>query len=196
MKKLILYTLILFLMSCRSTQEVDTSVYMDAKQPVDKRVEALLAQMTLEEKVRAKWIWLPYGIKRPYLRMDIMISVHGWRIWSLKNAINYKKLSEQTRLKIPYLIGMDAAHGYAMLTGRTIFPTSISMAATFNRELIYRTTSKAGEEIRSSGIHWAFAPCIDIVQDARWGRTGETYGEDPFLTSELVKEAIRGVPGQ
>ena len=53
-------------------------------------------------------------------------------------------------------------------------------------------TSKAGEEIRSSGIHWAFAPCIDIVQDARWGRTGETYGEDPFLTSELVKEAIRG----
>ena len=103
-----------------------------------------------------------------------------------------QKLSEQTRLKIPYLIGMDAAHGYAMLTGRTIFPTSISMAATFNRELIYRTTSKAGEEIRSSGIHWAFAPCIDIVQDARWGRTGETYGEDPFLTSELVKEAIRG----
>lgn len=106
-----------------------------------------------------------------------------------------QKLSEQTRLKIPYLIGMDAAHGYAMLTGRTIFPTSISMAATFNRELIYRTTSKAGEEIRSSGIHWAFAPCIDIVQDARWGRTGETYGEDPFLTSELVKEAIRGYQG-
>ena len=84
MKKLILYTLILFLMSCRSTQEVDTSVYMDAKQPVDKRVEALLAQMTLEEKVGQM------DMVTVWDRMDIMISVHGWRIWSLKNAINYK----------------------------------------------------------------------------------------------------------
>ena len=72
-------------MSCRSTQEVDTSVYMDAKQPVDKRVEALLAQMTLEEKVGQMdmvTVWDKEAI--------FMISVHGWRIWSLKNAINYK----------------------------------------------------------------------------------------------------------
>lgn len=115
MKKLILYTLILLLMSCRSTQEVDTSVYMDAKQPVDKRVEALLAQMTLEEKV-GQMVWLPYGIKRPYLRMDIMISVHGWADLEPEECNQLQKLSEQTRLKIPYLIGMDAAHGYAMLT--------------------------------------------------------------------------------
>ena len=191
MKKLILYTLILFLMSCRSTQEVDTSVYMDAKQPVDKRVEALLAQMTLEEKVGQMdmvTVWDKEAIfKNGYYDFGAWLAD-----LEPEECNQLQKLSEQTRLKIPYLIGMDAAHGYAMLTGRTIFPTSISMAATFNRELIYRTTSKAGEEIRSSGIHWAFAPCIDIVQDARWGRTGETYGEDPFLTSELVKEAIRG----
>lgn len=179
MKKLILYTLILFLMSCRSTQEVDTSVYMDAKQPVDKRVEALLAQMTLEEKVGQMdmvTVWDKEAIfKNGYYDFGAWLAD-----LEPEECNQLQKLSEQTRLKIPYLIGMDAAHGYAMLTGRTIFPTSISMAATFNRELIYRTTSKAGEEIRSSGIHWAFAPCIDIVQDARWGRTGETYGEDPF----------------
>ena len=194
MKKLILYTLILLLMSCRSTQEVDTSVYMDAKQPVDKRVEALLAQMTLEEKVGQMdmvTVWDKEAIfKNGYYDFGAWLAD-----LEPEECNQLQKLSEQTRLKIPYLIGMDAAHGYAMLTGRTIFPTSISMAATFNRELIYRTTSKAGEEIRSSGIHWAFAPCIDIVQDARWGRTGETYGEDPFLTSELVKEAIRGYQG-
>lgn len=181
-------------MSCRSTQEVDTSVYMDAKQPVDKRVEALLAQMTLEEKIGQMdmvTVWDKEAIfKNGYYDFGAWLAD-----LEPEECNQLQKLSEQTRLKIPYLIGMDAAHGYAMLTGRTIFQTSISMAATFNRELIYRTTSKAGEEIRSSGIHWAFATCIDIVQDARWGRTGETYGEDPFLTSELVKEAIRGYQG-
>lgn len=194
MKKLILCTLIPFLISCQPTQSVDTSIYMDAKLPVDKRVEALLGQMTLKEKIGQMdmvTVWDREAIfKNGYYDFGAWLAD-----LEPEESNQLQKLSEQTRLKIPYLIGMDAAHGYAMLTGRTVFPTSISMAATFNRELVLRTTTKAGEEIRSAGTHWAFAPCIDIVQDARWGRTGETYGEDPFLTSELVKEAVRGYQG-
>ncbi len=194
MKKLILCTLIPFLISCQPTQNVDTSIYMDAKLPVDKRVEALLGQMTLKEKIGQMdmvTVWDREAIfKNGYYDFGAWLAD-----LEPEESNQLQKLSEQTRLKIPYLIGMDAAHGYAMLTGRTVFPTSISMAATFNRELVLRTTTKAGEEIRSAGTHWAFAPCIDIVQDARWGRTGETYGEDPFLTSELVKEAVRGYQG-
>ncbi|MFV0588772.1 glycoside hydrolase family 3 N-terminal domain-containing protein, partial [Bacteroides reticulotermitis] len=194
MKKLILCTFIPFLISCQPTQNVDTSIYMDAKLPVDKRVEALLGQMTLKEKIAQMdmvTVWDREAIfKNGYYDFGAWLAD-----LEPEESNQLQKLSEQTRLKIPYLIGMDAAHGYAMLTGRTVFPTSISMAATFNRELVLRTTTKAGEEIRSAGTHWAFAPCIDIVQDARWGRTGETYGEDPFLTSELVKEAVRGYQG-
>lgn len=194
MKKLILCTFIPFLISCQPTQNVDTSIYMDAKLPVDKRVEALLGQMTLKEKIGQMdmvTVWDREAIfKNGYYDFGAWLAD-----LEPEESNQLQKLSEQTRLKIPYLIGMDAAHGYAMLTGRTVFPTSISMAATFNRELVLRTTTKAGEEIRSAGTHWAFAPCIDIVQDARWGRTGETYGEDPFLTSELVKEAVRGYQG-
>ena len=67
------------------------------------------------------------------------------------------------------------------------------MAATFNRNLVKKAAKTAAGEIRSAGTHWTFAPCVDIVYDARWGRTGETYGEDPYLSSELVKQAIRGL---
>lgn len=194
MKILIRYTFILLLISCQSAQKLDTSVYMDAKQPIDKRVEALLRQMTLEEKIGQMDMVTVWDKDRIF--KNRYYDFGAWLADLEPEKCNeLQKLSEQTRLKIPYLIGMDAAHGYAMLTGRTVFPTSISMAATFNRELIYCTASRASEEIRAAGIHWAFAPCVDIVQDARWGRTGETYGEDPFLTSELVKEAIRGYQG-
>lgn len=67
------------------------------------------------------------------------------------------------------------------------------MAATFNRNLVRDIYAASAQEIRSTGNQWTFAPCIDIVQDARWGRTGETYGEDPYLASELVKNAVHGL---
>ena len=179
--------------SC-SSNGVDSSIYMDSSRSVDERVEALLAQMTLDEKIA---------------QMDM---VSEWNQDSIINSGYYdfgawiagkepadvnklQALSEKTRLKIPYLIGMDAAHGYATLMGRTIYPTSISMAATFNRDLVRVSAQKAANEIRSAGTNWTFAPCVDIVHDARWGRTGETYGEDPYLSSELVKEAILGFQG-
>ncbi|MEG1903524.1 MAG: glycoside hydrolase family 3 N-terminal domain-containing protein [Bacteroidales bacterium] len=194
--KLIKYLSVLFpvfvLNGCTHKTEIDISVYMDASRPADERVEALLKQMTLKEKIgqmEMVSVW-----DRDSIVQKGYYDFGAW-IADLEPGETNKiqELSEKTRLKIPYLIGMDAAHGYGVLQGRTIFPTSISMAATFNRGLVHRAAKAAGGEIRSAGTHWTFAPCVDIVYDARWGRTGETYGEDPFLSSELVKEAVKGL---
>lgn len=189
----ILFATALFV-SCGTKEKVDTSIYMDAVRPVEERVEALLGQMTLEEKIgqmEMVSIW-----DRDTIFQKGYYDFGAW-IADVEAAECNKiqALSEKTRLKIPYLIGLDAAHGNAQLQGRTIFPTSISMAATFNRDLVYQSAQKAAEEIRSAGANWTFAPSVDIVHDARWGRTGETYGEDPYLASELVKEALHGLQG-
>lgn len=173
---------------------VDTSVYMDAKRPVQERVEALLSQMTLEEKIGQ--MEMITGSHEKTIKKNGWYDFGSWIADMEPEECNrLQSYSEQTRLKIPYLIGADAAHGHARLEGRTVFPTSISMAATFNRSLVYQAAVKSAEEIRSTGVNWTFAPSVDIVQDARWGRTGETYGEDPFLTSELARQAIHGLQG-
>lgn len=178
--------------SCTSEKTIDTSVYMDINRPVEERVEALLKQMTLTEKIGQMDMVSEWDkdaiIKNGYYDFGAWIAG-----MEPEETNKIQALSEKTRLKIPYLIGMDAAHGYGTLSGRTIFPTSISMAATFNRDLVKKAAKTAASEIRSAGTHWTFAPCVDIVYDARWGRTGETYGEDPYLSSELVKQAIRGL---
>lgn len=173
-------------------KEVDTSIYLDPSQPIEKRVDALISQMTLKEKIGQMDMVAIWDRKRIEDKGD-----YDYGAWigdagpDIMNDI--QKLSEKTRLKIPYLIGVDAAHGYAVLSGKTVFPSAISMAATFNRNLVKEIYSASAIEIRSVGNQWTFAPCIDIVQDARWGRTGETYGEDPYLASEMVRSAVIGL---
>lgn len=178
----------------KSNVSIDKSVYMDPKQPIDKRVEALLEQMTVEEKVGQMELFSIWD--RDTIMANGYFEFGAWLADLEPEMYNsIQKLAERTRLKIPYLVGMDAAHGYAMLPRRTVFPTSISMAATFNRDLVHRAAQKSAEEIRSTGTNWTYAPSVDIVWDARWGRTGETYGEDPYLASELVKQAVTGLQG-
>lgn len=188
-------SLSLLIISCDINKgTVDESIYMDPSFPVDERVEALLSQMTLEEKIGQMDMVSEWDqdsvIKAGYYEFGAWIAGQ-----EPEKTNKLQALSEKTRLKIPYLIGMDAAHGYGTLQGRTIYPTSISMAATFNRDLVKLAAQKSAGEIRSAGTHWTFAPCVDIVYDARWGRTGETYGEDPYLASELVKQAVEGLQG-
>lgn len=172
------------------------SAYQDATLPVEERVKSLMDEMTLEEKVAQLDQFAGWNIKSYKENSDLLNNwgVGSWVVSTL-TAEEYNELqalSEKSRLKIPFLIGSDAAHGLAQMPGRTIFPTSISQAAMFNPELVNRIAVAASKEIRGSGVHWTFAPSIDIVHDARWGRTGETYGECPFLTSTLVRQAIRG----
>ena len=172
--------------------------WMNSKLSPEKRADLLLKAMTLEEKI-AQMDMVSLWDEKKVIEEERMHQGAGFGTWVAEvSPEDYNRLqsySEQSRLKIPYLIGNDAAHGDAMKQGRTVFPTSITMAATFNPELVYQAAKLSAAEIRASGNHWTFAPCIDIVHDARWGRTGETYGEDPFLTSILVTQAVKGLQG-
>ena len=188
----------LMLLACTCPLVAMGQKWMNSKLSPEKRADLLLKAMTLEEKI-AQMDMVSLWDEKKVIEEERMHQGAGFGTWVAEvSPEDYNRLqsySEQSRLKIPYLIGNDAAHGDAMKQGRTVFPTSITMAATFNPELVYQAAKLSAAEIRASGNHWTFAPCIDIVHDARWGRTGETYGEDPFLTSILVTQAVKGLQG-
>ncbi len=104
-------------------------------------------------------------------------------------------MAQESRLGIPLLLGIDAIHGNALIEGCTVYPTNINMASTFNPELMEKIGEEA-LEMRQRGLFWTFAPNLDIARDARWGRMGETFGEDALLTSEMGKYAIWGFQGR
>ena len=101
----------------------------------------------------------------------------------------------KTRLKIPLLYGIDAVHGNNNVLGAVIFPHHIGLGATRDAALVEEIGRITAEEMRASGIHWAFAPCICVPRDERWGRTYEGFSEDPELVSELGVAEIRGLQG-
>lgn len=104
-----------------------------------------------------------------------------------------QKHASQSRLGIPLLIGIDAIHGNGLVTGATIYPSPITMASSWNLDLVKQANTETAKEIRVNGAHWAFTPNIDIARDARWGRVGETFGEDKFLVSEMGVAVIDGL---
>jgi beta-glucosidase len=101
----------------------------------------------------------------------------------------------KTRLKIPLLYGIDAVHGHNNVLGAVIFPHNIGLGCTRNAALVESVERITAEEVRASGIQWAFAPCVTVPQDARWGRTYEGFSEDPQLAGELAAAAVRGFQG-
>ncbi|MHC4887348.1 MAG: glycoside hydrolase family 3 N-terminal domain-containing protein, partial [Planctomycetota bacterium] len=113
------------------------------------------------------------------------------------DAANYlQKVAESSRLKIPLLIATDAIHGHGMFTSpATIFPTQIALASTFEPSLAEEMATLTRREMRATGYHWTFSPNVEIVRDQRWGRTGETFGEDTLLSLELGKAMVRGYQG-
>lgn len=96
-------------------------------------------------------------------------------------------------MKIPLLIGIDAIHGNGLVSGSTIYPSPIGMASTFAPDLIEQASRQTALEMRVTGSHWAFTPNIEIACDARWGRVGETFGEDPYLVSRMGVASIKGL---
>src|SRR5690606_31410075 len=97
---------------------------------------------------------------------------------------------EESRLGIPLLFGRDVIHGF-----RTVFPLPLGQAASWNPELIEAASAIAAREARAVGIHWTFAPMVDIARDPRWGRIAESPGEDPVLASALSRAMVRGFQG-
>ena len=160
---------------------------------VKARVEALLAQMTLEEKVgqlnQIAGGLLPGAKPEEPLRKGAAGSI----LW-LNDTRKFNELQriavEESRLGIPVLFGLDVIHGY-----RTIFPVPLALAASWDPSVHERAAAVAAREARAAGIHWTFAPMIDIARDARWGRVVEGAGEDPYLGAAMAAAQVRGFQG-
>jgi beta-glucosidase len=160
---------------------------------IGQKVEALLAQMTLQEKV-GQLCQIP-GALFPGIRPEEVIRRGGAGsvLW-LNDPKKFNELQriaiEESRLGIPVLFALDVIHGY-----RTIFPIPLALAASWDPELAEKVQAIAAREARAAGIHWTFAPMLDIARDARWGRIAEGAGEDPFLGAAMAAAQVRGFQG-
>jgi beta-glucosidase len=173
---------------------------------IEKQVDALLAQMTLDEKI-GQMVQVDSSalINKNDIANYFIGSVlsggdsdppegNSPQSW-LKFATGFEAYALQTRLKIPLIYGIDAVHGHNNIDGAVIFPHNIGMGAAHDPQLVEREERVTAEEMAGTGIRWAFAPCIAVAQDERWGRTYESYSEDPALVSELGAAAVQGFQG-
>ncbi len=166
-----------------------------AEQEVKTRVEALLARMTIEEKIGqlAQIGGLAFIPGAPKPEEAIRKGGAGSILWVSDPAVINKLqriAMEETRLKIPLIFGLDVVHGF-----RTQFPMPLALAASWDPGLIERVQAVAAKEARASGIAWTFAPMLDIARDPRWGRIIEGPGEDPFLGAAFARAQVRGFQG-
>ena len=194
------------------------SVYQDSSQSTEARVDDLLSQMTLAEKVgqmtqidagrlMGQDQWDRGPLNEDWLDI-VFADNHVGSILSgggvapasntpaawveMTNALQDAAL-EASRLGIPYIHGVDAVHGHNNLLGATIYPHNIGLGASWNPELVEELAAATSADVRAVGNHWNFAPVADVARDARWGRFYESFSEDPYLTSELVAASVRGV---
>lgn len=173
---------------------------------IDDRVEELLQQMTLEEKVGQmtqidnSTIRNNPGIIRDYYLGSVLNGGgSGANPPTPENfAImydQYQSLALETRLQIPMIYGVDAVHGHNNVYGAVIFPHNIGLGCTNNPTLIEEAARITAIEVAATGIDWTFAPCIAVPRDERWGRTYEGFSETPDLTEQMSDAAVRGFQG-
>jgi beta-glucosidase len=176
-----------------STDTLQNALYKDASQPISRRVEDLLSRMSLAEKV-GQMLQLNGQV-------DPVQTIQHKQPGSLLHILN-ERLAEAmdaaaaTRLAIPLLIGEDGIHGHSFHPGATIFPTQLALASSWDAELLEQVARATAREMATTGAHWTFSPVLCLTRDQRWGRTGETFGEDPFLIAELGCAMIRGYQGK
>src|SRR5277367_6608761 len=160
------------------------------------KAEALLKQMTLEEKVgqlnESSGLVAP-GIAKE--KPDDLIAKGG--VGSILWQMDVKEINrlqhiavEKSRLHIPIIFGFDVIHGY-----RTVFPVPLAMASSWDPSVEEQAQHFAAEDARAAGIQWTFTPMVDIARDARWGRIVEGAGEDPYLGSAMARAQVRGFQG-
>ena len=198
-------------------------MYLKADAKIEDRIEDLMSRMTLEEKVyqMCQYVGLDHmqhaennitaadlekndalGFYPGMLSKDVAVLAENGKVGSflhvvtVKEANQLQKLAQKSKLKIPLLIGIDAIHGNGLVSGSTIYPSPISQAATFADDLVKEGSRQTALEMRANGMHWSFTPNIDVLRDPRWGRTGETYGEDPFLVGNMGVATIMGLQSE
>ncbi|WP_433310352.1 glycoside hydrolase family 3 N-terminal domain-containing protein [Micromonospora chersina] len=183
--------------------------YLDPRLPVRRRVADLLGRMTLAEKIgqmtqaeRAAVADDPTAVAR--WQLGSVLSGGGSTpasntpaAWvEMVNGLQAQALS--TRLQIPLIYGIDAVHGHGNVVGATVFPHNVGLGATRDPKLVERVGHATAAEVRATGIPWNFAPCLCVSRDERWGRSYESFGEDPALvvSMETVIDGLQGRPGR
>ena len=212
--------IILLFTSCFVFSQNSVYPYLDSDLDVTKRVEDLMSRMTLYEKAcqMNQFVGLEHmkkaekdlspedmkksdaqGFYKGVFSEDVKQMIINGQIGSFLHVItaeeaNYlQQLANKSKLKIPLLIGIDAIHGNALYRGATVYPSPITIASTWDENNSYDVGIQTALEMRSTGSHWAFTPNIDVMRDARWGRVGETFGEDPYLVSQMGTAMINGL---
>ncbi len=170
--------------------------YEDPAQPLAKRVENLLTQMTQEEKI-GQLNQLVLGGRRqddaqlfPLMRRG-EVSSYIWTTTAPALRNQFQRIAvQESRLGIPIIFGMDMIHGTS-----TLFPIALGLSCSFDPELLERAQTVAARESRAEGVDWVFAPMCDLARDPRWGRVAETCGEDPYLSALCDAAQVRGFQG-
>lgn len=184
--------------------EAQYVLYKDATKPVEARVTDLLARMTLAEKI-GQMTQIERQVASPQVLKDYFIGslLSGGGSVPRKQATaaewvsmvsDFQKGSLSTRLGIPMIYGIDAVHGHNNVYGATIFPHNVALGATRDPNLVKRIGAATALEVRATGIQYAFAPCIAVCRDPRWGRCYESYSEDHRIVQAMT-ELIPGLQG-
>ena len=202
--------------------DAEALLYKDASAPIEKRVEDLLSRMTLEEKVgqmnqfvgiehiraneahlteedlktntaQAYYPGFPADTIEKWTKQGIIGSF--LHVLTIEEANYLQELALQSRLQIPIMFGIDAIHGNCNCPENTAYPTSIGLASSFNPDMAYKIARETALEMRAMNMHWTFNPNVEVARDARWGRCGETFGEDPYLVARMGEQSVKGYQG-
>lgn len=187
-----------YLFACFGLLIISCSTPGDQTSSMDRRIDSLLNEMTLEEKLGQ--LNLPSAgqfTTGQAQNSDIAQKIGKGLVGGLFNIKSVKAIREmqqiaveKSRLKIPLLFGMDVIHGY-----ESVFPIPLGLSCSWDMELIEKTARVAAQEASADGINWTFSPMVDLSRDARWGRISEGSGEDTYLGSEIAKAMVRGYQG-
>lgn len=174
------------------------SPQFDQDPRIESKIDSLLAIMTLEEKIGQLTLYTSdIDVTGPTIREGYKEDIRNGNVGSIFNAYgaeytrSLQKIAvEETRLKIPLLFGYDVIHGH-----KTIFPIPLGESASWDLEAIEKSAQIAAAEASAEGLHWTFAPMVDIARDPRWGRIAEGAGEDTYLGTRIALARIKGFQG-
>ena len=176
-----------------------------AKDEIDMKVEQLVKMMTLEEKVGQmtqvdhRYLEKKSDIKKYFLGSLLsgggsVPDTNNVRSW-VRMYNEYQSFALETRLKVPIIYGIDAVHGHNNVIDATIFPHNIGLGCSNDEDLVRRISAATAREVQATGLDWTFAPCVAVAQDERWGRTYESFSEDPDIVTRLGNASIQGYQG-
>lgn len=199
----IVFAYVFFSLRKKNIPPVFSDRYLDSSLTIEERVDDLVAQMTLKEKIGQmalveKNSVLDVGDVSAYGIGGILSGAggkpdtntpEGWQVM----VGSFIDASRSSRLSIPVIYGVDANHGHGNVPGSTVFPHFIGLGATGDVELVEKVAHATADELLTTGIRWSYSPTLDTVEDIRWGRTYETFSSDPDLISKLGSAYVRGL---